>query len=399
MQQMSFMKGYKDRLCPSPEVLVYLKRYIGGTRWIYNEILAQVQREYQAHLANPSLPKPELSGFSLALRIKHLRNDPERPWLQEVPAAACQTKIHDLGRAFQSFFGRHRKKKTGYPKFKKRADGGSFRLDAQDFSIRDGALHIRKCPLPIKVLWSRELPSAPSQVTITMTPTGELYASFLCRYEPTRTTGTGIIGIDLGITDLATMSNGITIPNPRHYLTAQRRLATLQRRLSRKQKGSINRSKARLQVAKCHQHIANQRRDHLHKLSTALIRENQAICIEDLRVSNMAKNRHLSKHIMTAGWEMFRTMLEYKAIASQHCRLIIADPYYPSTQECHVCGDRPKVKIKLAVRQWTCGSCGTSHERDSNASHNLRQLAERTLAMAHILDPQAMVIRARDYGA
>jgi len=392
-------KAYRERLRPSLEAVIYLRKYIGGTRWIYNEILARVRREYQDHIANASIPKPNLSPYALCLRIKYLRNDSDMTWLQEVPAAACNQKIQDLGRAFQNFFSRGRKKKTGYPKFKKKTDGGSFRLDKQDFSIRNDMLHIRKCPLPIKVLWSRDLPSAPSQVTITMTPTGEFYASFLCEYEPVKTTGTGIIGIDLGITDLATMSNGITIPNPRHYLASQRRLGMLQRRLSRKQKGSNNRNKARLKVAKCHQHIANQRKDHLHKLSTALVRENQAICIEDLAVGNMVRNRHLSKHIMTAGWGMFRRMLEYKCIASQHCRLIIADRYYPSTQECHVCGSRPSKKLGLSVREWTCEHCGTRHERDDNASQNLRQLAERTLAMSHILDPRAMIILTRDYMA
>jgi putative transposase len=396
---MAQQKSYKQRLYPSPEALVYLRKYIGGTRWIYNEILAQVQKEYQAHLVNPSLPKPDLAGYALALRIKHIRNDPKRPWLQEIPHAACKTKIQDLGKAFQNFFGHSRKKKTGYPQFKKRSHGGSFRLDDDDFSIRNNMLIIRKCPIPIKVLWSRDLPSAPSQVTITMAPTGDFYASFICEYEPIKTNGQGIIGIDLGITDLAVMSNGITIPNPRHYLATQRRLGMLQRRLSRKQKGSNNRVKARLKVARCHEHIANQRRDHLHKLSTALVRENQAICIEDLAVGNMARNRHLSKHIMTAGWGMFRRMLEYKCIASQHCRLIIADRYYPSTQECHVCGCKPSVRMGLNTRQWTCETCSTRHGRDDNASQNLRQLAERTLAMSYILDPQAMIIRTRDYKA
>lgn len=388
-------KAYRMRLYPTPAEQEVLRRIIGTTRYMYNAVLDILNREYDAWKANPSLPKPSVTGYGPVYYGNHVKQDPERPWLLETSNVAYQQKLLDLSKAYTNFF----RKRAQRPKFKKKSHGGSFRLMTNAFRLKDGRLSIAKCPTLIRVRWSRELPSPPSQVTITLSPSGEYHASFLCEYTPQRTSGTRITGIDLGITSLLSLSDGTVIDNPRHYVAAQARLARLQRRLSRKQKGSHNRHKARIHVARLHTHITNQRRDHLHKLTTTLIRENQAIGIEDLAVSNMGRNRHLAKHIMTAGWGMFRTMLTYKAEASQHCRLVIADRYYPSTQCCSGCGLKPTEKLALKVRSWTCEHCGATHQRDHNAAINLQHVAREGLRMATVAKATQSVILMRDYAS
>jgi len=226
---------------------------------------------------------------------------------------------------------------------------------------------------------------------------GHYYAIFTAQYVSEPTTGSGFIGIDAGITDLATLSTGETLPNPRHYVRAQRQLTRLQRRLSRKQKGSNNRSKARLKVARLHDHIAAQRQDYLHVFTTRLIRENQAIGIESLNIQGMIRNRKLAKHIGDAGWGYMRQMLTYKAIASQHCRLILADPYFPSTHLCSTCGTKFPSKLGLKLREWTCGVCGTTHQRDENAAQNLEDLARSYHYRLQAEGKSELVILAKPY--
>jgi putative transposase len=244
-------------------------------------------------------------------------------------------------------------------------------------SIRDDKFFLIKLDGLIKVKWNRKLPTGKrTSCTITKEPSGKYYVSFLIEVEKTVTIGQGYLGIDAGLTDLVTFSNGTSLPNPRHYVKSQKRLSCLQRRLSRKQKGSKNKNKARLKVALIHEEIHNQRRDYLHKLSTNIVRDNQAVCIESLRVKNMIRNRRLSKHIADAGWGMFREMLKYKATHSTGCKLYLADPWYPSTQLCSSCLKKPEVKLKIGTRKWTCLHYGTLHQRDHNASMNLLHLAE-----------------------
>lgn len=372
-------KGYKYRLYPTEEQKQLLEKTFGCTRYVWNHFLDKSIKDYEACKADDTLSKPDVSGHGFVIKLPVLKRQPETSWLNEVSSVALQQKLLDLEQAFQNFFGKNRKKANGYPKFKSKRYRQSFRLTKAGFSLVNGQLYLAKCLEPFKVVWSRELPSDPTSVTISKTAAGEYYVSFVCYYMPVKTNGTNITGIDLGISNLATLSTGEDIANPKHYNKTQKQLARLSRRLAKKQKGSKNRNKARIKVAKLHEHVANQRKDFLHKLSTKLVRENQALAIEDLRVANMSRNRKLAKHIMTAGWGMFRKFLEYKAIDSQHCRLVIADAYYPSTQLCSACGIKPTEKLKLHVRQWTCSSCNTTHGRDHNAGLNLKQLALKML--------------------
>jgi putative transposase len=230
---------------------------------------------------------------------------------------------------------------------------------------------LAKVAEPLDIRWSRPLPEGvePSTVTVSQDAAGRWHVSMLCddTIAPAPAT-TGAVGIDAGITSLVTLSTGEKITNPRHERRDRERLAKAQRELSRKEKGSKNREKARRKVAKVHARIADRRRDHLHKLTTRLVRENQTIVIEDLTVRNMLKNHKLARAISDASWTELRSMLEYKA-AWYGRDLVAVDRWFPSSKLCGACGTI-RMKLSLNVREWTC-DCGATHDRDVNAARNI----------------------------
>lgn len=176
------------------------------------------------------------------------------------------------------------------------------------------------------------------------------------------------VGIDVDLSALVTLSNGEKVTNPRHERQDRRKLAKAQKSLCRKEKGSNNRAKARLRVARIHARIVDRRRDHLHKLTTRLVRENQTVVIEDLSVRNMVRNRSLARAISDASWSEMRGMLEYKC--NWHRReLLLVDRWYPSSKVCSACGAL-RGSMPLDVRSWTC-PCGAVHDRDVNAAKNI----------------------------
>lgn len=235
--------------------------------------------------------------------------------------------------------------------------------------------------------WSRPLPTGarPSQVTVSKDSAGRYHVSILVETSvvplPTRV---DTVGVDAGIISLYTLSTGEKIANPRHELRDRTRLARAQRALSRKRRGSANRKRARRRVARIHARIADRRRDHLHKLSTRLVRENQVIAIEDLSVRNMLRNRSLARAVSDASWSRFRSMLEYKAGA--HGRTLVAvDRFHPSSKLCSSCGTVAEA-MPLSVRAWVC-SCGAEHDRDVNAAKNIRAAGLAVLACGDSVRP------------
>lgn len=390
-------KGFKFRIYPDKDQIVLLERTLGCCRFIWNKLLDDSIQKYEYLVLNPDLPKPRLSGYDFSKEVTNIKQSHD--WLYEVANVPLQQSALNLGKAFANYF-RNKKNNTfkprvkpkknktgtfkeallntpGHPQFKKKHNHQSFTLTRAAFKIKNNQFFIAKCDKHLKIKWSRELPSEPSSCTISKTSSGQYFVSFICDYVPKLTYGKGIIGIDLGIKDFAVCSKGESVKNPKHYVKLQKCLRKHQRKLNKCQKGSSRKNKARIKVAKIHQRISNLRNDFLHKLSTRLVSENQAIVIENLKVSNMIRNRKLSKHIADASWSKFRQLLEYKVKDSLWCRLLIADQYYPSTQLCSVCYQKPKQKLALKIREWTCEYCGSTHQRDENASINLEHLATR----------------------
>jgi putative transposase len=290
-----------------------------------------------------------------------------------------QQSLADLNTAYRNFFasvsGKRKGTKIQPPQFKSRKDRRqSIRFTA---SARFKVLPGGKLRLPtigdVSVRWSRALPSAPSSVTVIKDPAGRYFASFVVQTGPAAIPATGpVIGIDLGLTHFAVLSDGRKITSPRFLRRAEKKLKRAQRTLSGKEKGSKNRDKARLKVARAHARVTDARRDFHHQLSTALIRENQAVAVEDLAVRGLARTR-MAKSVHDAGWSAFVGMLEYKArLYGRECRRI--GRFEPTSQVCSACGakDGPK---PLHVRVWQCRACGAWLDRDVNAAVNVARAA------------------------
>ena len=373
-----YMKGHRNRIYPTDKQKKIIEDHFGCARYIYNTLLRNCEEAYKKYKeAVESQPRvkhtpPSTHWVNLVKEATLLRNNPDTPWLKEVSAVALQEAAKNLAKAFLNF--QRRPSYKTYPKRKKKRNHQSYNLQKNAYRLEGDKLWIAKCKTPIKVLLSRPLPSEPTQITISKTPSGEYYVSFLCRFTPEPSHGKGVTGIDLGISSYLTKSDGTKVPNPKNHTKCLRKMKRLQQSLSRKKKGSSNRHKTRIKVAKLHQRITNSTQDFLHKLSTQLVSENQALGVEGLRVSNMAKNHHLARSIQEASWGKFLEMLKYKAKQSQNCTLVVMDPFYPSSRLCSCCGYKNK-HLRLKDRQWTCPDCGTNHDRDINAARNIQACA------------------------
>ncbi|WP_148292329.1 RNA-guided endonuclease InsQ/TnpB family protein, partial [Planktothrix agardhii] len=272
---------------------------------------------------------------------------------------------------FKSCKGQRKGKKVKPPKFKKRKSKQSAKFTDNGFKLYPNSDYIYLAKIgEIKVIWSRELPAAPSSVTLIKDSADRYFVSFVFEFNPQQLPKNGrSVGIDLGITDFATLSNGEKIKSPKPLKKQLKRLRRLQQNLSRKQKGSKRREVARKKLAKLHAKISDTRNDFLHKLSTKIVRENQTIVLEDLNVSGMVKNRKLSRAISDLGWQYFRTMLEAKSLMYGRDFRVI-NRWTPTSQICSCCGFKGGKK-ELNVREWICLNCGISHDRDINAAVNI----------------------------
>lgn len=358
---------YQYRLYPTPGQQNKLAQAFGCARVVFNDAIAS--RE-QARRDGAPFPK----DGELSKALAAVKRTPERAWLADVSSVVLQQALADANGAYRNFFssltGKRKGRKIGSPRFRSRRDirqSIRFTRNAR-FSVTGGTLRLPKIG-GVQVSWSRELPAEPSSVTIIKDSAGRYYASFVVEVDNDPLPPTpDEAGIDLGLSSFAVLSDGRVIAAPKFLRRAERKLRKAQQNLSRKQKGSRNRAKARLRVAKAHARVADSRRDFAHKQSTRIIRENQAVFVEDLCVSGLVRTR-LAKSVHDAGWSQFVSMLEYKAVL--HGRMFgKVDRFFPSSQLCSECGvqDGPK---PLSIREWTCKACGTVHDRDLNAAKNI----------------------------
>jgi putative transposase len=363
---------YGYRLYPSPGQRVALARLFGCARVVFNDGLRARQEALVAKL-------PCITDAELSARLTAAKATPERAWLNEVSSVVLQQALADLNAAYRNFFaslaGNRRGPKVGPPRFRSRKD----RRQAVRFTrnARFRVLANRKLRLPkigdVRVAWSRPLPCDPSSVTVIRDAAGRYFASFVVQTGPhALPTAEAVLGIDLGLTHFAVLSDGRKISSPQFLRRAERKLKRAQQNLSRKQKGSRNRDKARVKVARIYVRTADARHDFHHQLSTTLIRENQAVAVEDLAVGSLARTR-LAKSVHDAGWSAFVSMLEYKARLYGRAFHRVGR-YEPTSQVCSACGVNGGPK-PLSVREWQCLVCGLWLDRDINAAVNVAKAA------------------------
>ncbi|MER7200301.1 transposase [Streptomyces sp. CB01635] len=368
---------YAFRLYPEPGQRIALGRAFGCARVVFNDA---VRARKDAHAAG--LPYPKAAELSQTL-ITQAKRTVERSWLGGVSSVVLQQSLRDVEAAYRAFFasvkGERNGARVGASRFKSRKDARQsirFTANARWSITPGGRLNLPKIG-EVRVKWSRTLPVVPSSVTVIKDSAGRYFASFVIDTDPAADAGRmpateQAIGIDLGLTHFAVLSDGTKIDSPRFLRRAEKKLKKAGRELSRKQKGSKNRDKARLKVARAHAQVADARKEFHHQFSTRLIRENQAIAVEDLSVKGLARTK-LAKSVHDAGWSQFVTMLACKA-ARYGRTFIKIGRFEPTSQVCSTCGhhDGPK---PLHVREWTCPACGTRHDRDVNAAKNVKQAA------------------------
>lgn len=355
-------KAYKFRLYPNREQENQILRTFGCCRYVFNHYLALRKETYEQE-------GKTLGFFACCADLTALKQESDTAWLQEVDSNALQCSLRNLDAAYQNFFRRVKNGGApGYPKFKSKHSHYQSYQTQGHINVFDKAVQLPKLG-KVKCRISKQVQGRILSATVSQTPSGKYFVSLLCDLDiQPLPAAINSVGVVMGIRNLVTFSDGTEVANPKYLHKAQKALAKAQRKLARKEKGSANWEKQRIRVARIHEHIANQRADTLHKLSTKIIRENQTVCIKDLDVSKMLSNKYIAKWACDVGFYELKRMLEYKA--QWHGRTVAEIPKeYPASQLCSVCGHHDKTLG--AKTQWTCTECGTKHSRGVNAAINV----------------------------
>ena len=361
-------KAYKFRIYPDSDQALLIVKTIGCSRFVFNHFLAERSSAYESE-------KKTLSYNNCSAMLTQLKK--ELTWLSEVDSTALQSSLRFLDDSFKRFFSRQ----NDYPRFKSRKNpvqSYTSKFTNNNIAVEDGFIKLPKLGL-VRFAKSREVDGRIISATVSRKPSGKFFVSILAETEVSELPKTGsACGVDVGLKDFAVVSDGSGHTNPRFFRSLEAKLAKEQRILSRRVKFSNNWYKQKLKVARVHESIANKRADYLHKLSTDIVKNHDIIGMEDLQVSDMLKNKRLSKAISEVSWSQFKELLEYKAVWYGK-KLITVSRTFASSQLCSACNYQNKAVKNLSVRTWTCPSCNAVHDRDINASINLRNEAIRLL--------------------
>ena len=369
---MERLKAYKFRIYPTEEQEIFFAKTFGCVRKVYNLMLDDRKKAYEEVKNNPS----KKMTFPTPAKYKE-----EFPFLKEVDSLALANAQLHLDKAYKNFF---RNKSVGFPRFKsKKNPVQSYTTNNQNGTVAlidNKFIKVPKLKSLIRIKLHRQPKGMIKSATVSRHASGKYYISLLCKEEISELPKTNsAIGIDLGITDFAILSDGQKIDNHKFTSKMEKKLKREQRKLSRrallaKKKGiplseAKNYQKQKRKVARLHEKVMNQRTDFLNKLSTEIIKNHDIICIEDLNVKGMLRNHKLARSISDVSWSSFVAKLQYKA--DWYGREIIkVDQWFPSSQICSECGHKDGKK-SLDIREWTCPICHTHHDRDINASINI----------------------------
>ena len=376
------LRAIKIRLYPNKEQKLKLNKVLGCYRFVYNQMLALKQKEYNEN--KKSLGLKDLSKYFHGTLLK----DEQYEWLKEQNTKVMKQSIRQMLSAYDRFFKQH----NGFPKFKSKKDKQSalFPLDAiskrnkfnkkkitltkplKDIRFRCSDLYLKRLQT-----YKEGIRSA----TLSKTKSGNYFLSILVelpqeeiiRFEQTNEH----VGIDLGVKDFVITSDGEVFENKHFFKSQEKKIVKLQRQLSKKQKGSNNRNKQRVKVAKAFERLTNQKDSYIHSVVNKLLTCYDTVFMEDLNVQGMLKNHKLAKVIQEVGFYRFKQTLEDKA-RNNHKEIVFVGRFYPSSKACHKCGYVNK-ELTLNDREWTCPVCGEHHDRDLNAAINILLEGERIM--------------------
>ena len=362
-------RAYKYKMKPTFKQQECLNKAFGCCRFIYNWGLDKKIQSYKQE-------KKTIGYVELAHELTKLKNDGEHEWLKDVNTTSLQQSLRNLDAAFVRFF----REKKGFPKFKskkKNIESAKY-INAVHFDFDNWKVKIPKIGW-VKLCKNKtfDLSMKYGTLTVSKDKCGDYWCSIVVydveEKPKTKVSIDNSVGIDLGIKGYAILSDGTKYGNPKFLEKGQKKLKTLQQRFARAQKKTNRHESLRLKVAKCHRDIANKRNDFLHKLSTLLVKYYDTICLEDLNVEGMMKNKHLSNSIQSAAWSEFVRQLKYKSDWYGK-NVIFIGRFEPSSKTCSKCG-YVKSDLQLSDREWVCPKCGKKHDRDVNAAINIRDFA------------------------